>query len=161
MQVFEGVGSTKKQAKHLAAVKAIEYLTADGGIDVSTTGMSITDLTTTVPKIEIGGSLPALVSTAGNKNPVSLMNEIKPTAKYSLISESGESHNKLFSFSVEVDGQIFIGSGKNKRLAKARAAQNALQSLYGISFFSSPGMFYPILLIISGLREVNIFVKTS
>jgi Double-stranded RNA binding motif len=129
LQVFKGVGSTKKQAKHLAAEKAVEYLTAAGDINQSTV----------IPKVETDVNLPTIPSQAGNKNPVSLMNEINQTAKYSLVSESGESHNKMFIYSVEVDGQIFNGSGKNKRLAKAHAAQNALQSLYGITFFSSPG----------------------
>jgi len=74
-----------------------------------------------------------------NKNPVSVLYEMKPTAKFTFMSESGDGLNKTFSFSVDVDGQIFTGSGKNKRLAKAHAAQNAVQSLCGITFFSSPG----------------------
>lgn len=74
------------------------------------------------------------------KNPLMLINELKPGAKFSFISESGESHDKTFVVSVEVDELTFTGSGKNKRQAKSNAAQKALQALFGMTFSSSPGL---------------------
>ncbi len=73
------------------------------------------------------------------KNPVMILNEIRPGTKYEFISETGESHAKNFVMSVTVDGETFQGSGRNKKLAKARAAQAALQKIFHLEFSSSPG----------------------
>ncbi len=74
------------------------------------------------------------VETACMKNPLCLLNEMNLTAKYELVSESGEPHCKTFVVSADVDGHLFEGSGKNKQQAKIHAVQKALDSLYGIKF---------------------------
>ncbi|XP_027865755.1 double-stranded RNA-specific editase 1a [Xiphophorus couchianus] len=74
----------------------------------------------------------AFTSLTSGKNPVMILNEMRPGLKYSTVSESGESHAKNFVMSVTVDAQNFQGSGRNKRLAKARAAQAALSVLFHI-----------------------------
>nr|2B7V_A Chain A, Double-stranded RNA-specific editase 1 [Rattus norvegicus]2L2K_B Chain B, Adenosine deaminase [Mus musculus] len=66
------------------------------------------------------------------KNPVMILNELRPGLKYDFLSESGESHAKSFVMSVVVDGQFFEGSGRNKKLAKARAAQSALATVFNL-----------------------------
>ena len=77
------------------------------------------------------------------KNPVMILNEIRPGTKYEFVSETGESHSKNFVMSVTVDGETFQGSGRNKKMAKARAAQAALQKIFNLEFTSSPGkQFY-------------------
>ena len=73
------------------------------------------------------------------KNPVMILNEIRPGTKYEFISETGESHSKNFTMSVTVDGQLFQGSGRNKKLAKTRAAQAALQTIFSLDFSTGPG----------------------
>ncbi|XP_062907771.1 double-stranded RNA-specific editase 1-like isoform X1 [Mobula hypostoma] len=72
------------------------------------------------------------------KNPVMILNELRPGLKYEFISESGESHAKNFIMAVTVDGQTFEGSGRNKKLAKARAAQATLQTLFNMQLDSTP-----------------------
>ena len=68
-----------------------------------------------------------------------ILNEIRPGTKYEFVSETGESHSKNFVMSVTVDGETFQGSGRNKKMAKARAAQAALQKIFNLEFTSSPG----------------------
>lgn len=72
------------------------------------------------------------------KNPVMILNELRPGLKYEFVSESGESHAKNFIMAVIVDGQTFEGSGRNKKLSKARAAQAALQTLFNMQLDSTP-----------------------
>lgn len=79
-----------------------------------------------------------LISPTSDKNPVMLLNELRPRVKYDFVSESGQSHAKNFVMSVTVDAQHFQGSGQNKKLAKARAAQAALFALFNIKLDQSP-----------------------
>nr|XP_045004759.1 double-stranded RNA-specific editase 1 isoform X1 [Jaculus jaculus]XP_045004760.1 double-stranded RNA-specific editase 1 isoform X1 [Jaculus jaculus] len=72
------------------------------------------------------------------KNPVMILNELRPGLKYDFLSESGESHAKRFVMSVVVDGQFFEGSGRNKKLAKARAAQSALAAVFNLHLDQTP-----------------------
>ena len=75
----------------------------------------------------------------GEKNPVMILNEMRPGLKYDFVSESGESHSKHFCMAVEVDGHRFEGSGRNKKIAKSRAAQAALSKVFGLEFSFEPG----------------------
>ncbi|EPY84081.1 double-stranded RNA-specific editase 1-like protein [Camelus ferus] len=67
-----------------------------------------------------------------------ILNELRPGLKYDFLSESGESHAKNFVMSVVVDGQFFEGSGRNKKLAKARAAQSALATVFNLHLDQTP-----------------------
>jgi double stranded RNA-specific editase B len=67
-----------------------------------------------------------------------ILNELRPGLKYDFVSESGESHAKNFAMSVVVDTQTFQGSGRNKKLAKARAAQAALSALFNMQLDQTP-----------------------
>lgn len=80
----------------------------------------------------------ATVSPTSGKNPVMILNELRPGLKYDFVSESGESHAKNFVMSVTVDEQGFQGSGRNKKLAKARAAQAALSALFNMQLDQAP-----------------------
>lgn len=72
------------------------------------------------------------------KNAVMILNELRPGLKYEFVAESGESHAKNFVMSVTVDTQSFQGSGRNKKLAKARAAQAALSGLFNMQLDQTP-----------------------
>ncbi|XP_046886670.1 double-stranded RNA-specific editase 1a isoform X2 [Hypomesus transpacificus] len=80
----------------------------------------------------------ALTCPSSGKNPVMILNELRPGLKYDFVSESGESHAKNFVMSVTVDTQSFQGSGRNKKLAKARAAQAALSALFNMQLDQTP-----------------------
>ncbi|KAJ3592071.1 hypothetical protein NHX12_007201, partial [Muraenolepis orangiensis] len=80
----------------------------------------------------------AFSSPSGGKNPVMILNELRPGLKYDFVSESGESHAKNFVMSVTVDAQTFEGSGRNKKLAKARAAQAVLSALFNMQLDQTP-----------------------
>lgn len=62
------------------------------------------------------------------KNPVSILNELKPGIKYYTIEQSGPAHSPVFKVAVDVDGQKYIGIGGSKKNAKYKAAGLALQS---------------------------------
>lgn len=83
-------------------------------------------------------SPPAFISSTIGKNPVMILNELRPGLKYDFVSESGESHAKNFVLSVIVDAHSFQGSGRNKKLAKARAAQAALSALFDLQLDPTP-----------------------
>ncbi|KAM6958444.1 double-stranded RNA-specific editase 1-like [Tautogolabrus adspersus] len=78
------------------------------------------------------------MSPTSTKNPIMILNELRPGLKYDFVSESGESHAKNFVMSVRVDAQTFQGSGRNKKLAKARAAQAALSALFNMQLDQAP-----------------------
>ncbi|XP_034021477.1 double-stranded RNA-specific editase 1-like isoform X1 [Thalassophryne amazonica] len=80
----------------------------------------------------------AFSSPSSGKNPVMILNELRPGLKYDFVSESGESHAKNFVMSVTVDAQMFEGSGRNKKLAKARASQAALSALFNMQLDQTP-----------------------
>ncbi|KAK6484915.1 double-stranded RNA-specific editase 1-like isoform X1, partial [Huso huso] len=82
--------------------------------------------------------VPSAFAPSSGKNSVMILNELRPGLKYDFVSESGESHAKNFVMSVTVDGQTFEGSGRNKKLAKARAAQAALSSLFNMQLDQTP-----------------------
>ncbi|XP_035267853.1 double-stranded RNA-specific editase B2 [Anguilla anguilla] len=69
----------------------------------------------------------------GDKSAVVLLNELRPGLRFVCLSESAEGKRvKSFVMAVRVDGRIFEGSGHSKKLAKAQAAQIALQALFNI-----------------------------
>lgn len=67
------------------------------------------------------------------KSPVALLNELRPGLRYACLSEHAEGRRlRSFVMAVRVDGQIFEGCGRSKKLAKNQAAQCALQGLFNI-----------------------------
>ncbi|XP_035801924.2 double-stranded RNA-specific editase B2 isoform X2 [Amphiprion ocellaris] len=67
------------------------------------------------------------------KSPVALLNELRPGLHYACLSERAEGRRlRSFVMAVRVDGRIFEGCGRSKKLAKTQAAQCALQDLFNI-----------------------------
>uniref|UniRef100_A0A673A6Z4 Double-stranded RNA-specific editase 1-like n=1 Tax=Sphaeramia orbicularis TaxID=375764 RepID=A0A673A6Z4_9TELE len=157
-QLFEGSGPTKKKAKLSAAEKALRSFVqfpnaSEAHMAMGRTLAVHTDFTsdhadfpdvlfnafeTSVPLPPSAPSAASVPSPAGGKNPVMILNELRPGLKYDFVSESGESHAKNFVMSVTVDAQRFQGSGRNKKLAKARAAQAALSALFNMQLDQAP-----------------------
>ncbi|KAF0300570.1 Double-stranded RNA-specific editase 1 [Amphibalanus amphitrite] len=158
---FVGTGRSKKQAKQTVAEAALRSFiqfknvpdfqlainppapAADFTADVGVTGCGDFVLNKAVGNGDSNGSAegtngstprPRLTLTPADKNPVQLLNELRPGLKYDLEEESGEPHAKKFSMSVLVDGEKFDGVGPSKRLGKAAAAKAALSKLYNYSF---------------------------
>jgi len=82
---------------------------------------------------------PVAVQNAASKNPVMILNELRPGITYECIGESGDAHTKSFTMQIAVANQsgnqeVFQGAGRNKRLAKSRTAQSALQKLFQLEF---------------------------
>ena len=85
-----------------------------------------------------GNSNKKVKISASDKNPVMLLNELRPGLKYE-VEECGESPaTKRFVMTVAVDGQTFEGSGASKKLAKQACARMSLTALYNLSF--TPGL---------------------
>ncbi|XP_068160063.1 double-stranded RNA-specific editase B2 isoform X1 [Antennarius striatus] len=67
------------------------------------------------------------------KSPVALLNDFRPGLRYACLSERAEGRRlRNFVMAVRVDGRIFEGCGRSKKLAKNQAAQFALQALFNI-----------------------------
>ncbi|KAJ8336635.1 hypothetical protein SKAU_G00378550 [Synaphobranchus kaupii] len=64
------------------------------------------------------------------KTPVVLLNELRPGLRYACLAGGG-ARGRSFVMAVRVDGRIFEGSGRSKKLAKCQAAQSALWTLFG------------------------------
>ena len=86
------------------------------------------------------GPEPPPAANDSSKNPIMTLNELKPGLKYELVGETGQSHSKNFIMSVQVDDKVFQGYARNKKIAKARAAQAALAALYNMSPQTAPGL---------------------
>jgi hypothetical protein len=68
-------------------------------------------------------------------SPLYLLNQLKRDAQYEAILNDGSSNeSNEFKMVVIVDNQRFLGSGRSKRIAKTRAAQLALEKLFGMCF---------------------------
>ncbi|XP_030625114.1 double-stranded RNA-specific editase B2 [Chanos chanos] len=64
---------------------------------------------------------------------VVLLNDLRPGLRYACLSECTQGRRaRSFVMAVRVDGRIFEGSGRSKKLAKNQAAQCALQALFNI-----------------------------
>ena len=125
------MAASKRQAMHVVAKQALEAL----GQPVSKDDEDTAGVTPTKPS----PATKVLQSVASGKNPVMIVNEVYPDAEFVPMSESGVGMTKSFTMSLNLAGQTFQGSGRNKRLAKAHAAQAALSEIHGVVCFASPG----------------------
>lgn len=116
------------------------YMGSNGGDDSFSSSGDLSLSASPVPPNLVQPPLPVLppFPPPAGKNPVMILNELRPGLKYDFLSESGESHAKNFVMSVVVDGQFFEGSGRNKKLAKARAAQSALATIFNLHLDQTP-----------------------
>lgn len=116
------------------------YTGSNGGDDSFSSSGDLSLSASPVPTSLVQPPLPVLppFPPPAGKNPVMILNELRPGLKYDFLSESGESHAKNFVMSVVVDGQFFEGSGRNKKLAKARAAQSALAAIFNLHLDQTP-----------------------
>jgi len=133
-QVFEGEASSKKQAMHMAASRALQAM-SDNDNDVTPGGTP----GGTPGDIKNSPASKVVPAVASGKNPVMIINEVYRGAEFTLVSENGAGMTKSFVMSLAVDGQTFEGSGRSKRQAKAHAAQAALAELHGVVCLASPG----------------------
>ncbi|KAM9323095.1 double-stranded RNA-specific editase B2-like [Pholidichthys leucotaenia] len=70
----------------------------------------------------------------GQDSPVALLSELRPGLRFVCLTERIHGRSmRRFVMVVRLDGRVFEGCGKSKRLAKARAAAAALLALYNIS----------------------------
>jgi len=68
------------------------------------------------------------------KTPLTIVGELQLGAFYTLMDETGDQLHPMFAMSVTINDETFYGAGTSKKLAKARAARNALQKMYNIHF---------------------------
>ncbi|KAF5921593.1 hypothetical protein HPG69_009162 [Diceros bicornis minor] len=115
------------------------YLGSNGDDSFSSSGdLSLSESPVPTSLVQPPLPVPPPFPPPSGKNPVMILNELRPGLKYDFLSESGESHAKSFVMSVVVDGQFFEGSGRNKKLAKARAAQSALATIFNLHLDQTP-----------------------
>ncbi|XP_076147400.1 double-stranded RNA-specific editase B2 [Alosa pseudoharengus] len=67
------------------------------------------------------------------KSPVTLLGELRPGLRYACLAERTEMPvSSSFIMALRVDGRVFEGCGRSKKLAKNQAARCALQALFNI-----------------------------
>ncbi|XP_062377336.1 double-stranded RNA-specific editase B2 [Sardina pilchardus] len=67
------------------------------------------------------------------KSPVTLLGELRPGLRYACLAERTEAPvSSSFIMALRVDGRVFEGCGRSKKLAKNQAARCALQALFNI-----------------------------
>jgi len=71
------------------------------------------------------------------KTPLTIIVELQLDARYALLAETGDQLHPLFAMSVTIDGKTFRAAGNSKKIAKARAARNALCKIYNLEFGTS------------------------
>lgn len=86
-------------------------------------------------EMERGTKRPASIE----KHPVMLLQEISPSTKFELVSESGEPHAKVYVMKALVNGSVFKGSGRSKKLAKTEVAKAVLLNMGIPSKFDEEG----------------------
>ncbi|CAF0751309.1 unnamed protein product [Didymodactylos carnosus] len=169
-QIFEGMAATKKEAKQLAAEKALRSFVQlpfplestnnndnQSGQEYQNTQDDETILTnviddSNIDEMNINGVNDNIIANQNQQQsnepkeiqsgmgPLYILNQLKRDAKFELINDNIISNEIMpnevneFKFSVMIDGQTFIGIGRNKKLAKTRAAQLALEKMYGMCF---------------------------
>ena len=152
---FEGRGSSKQKAKQDAAVRALKtfvqpnrFIGLPGALQTQNADFTSDaagnllnnfggesencDVTDQEMPLSKKPSPPAVLLIEG-KHPVMLLNErYSQNVQYEIVNESGLPHEKNFTCKVSVGGKEFFGSGRNKRIAKSKAAEEALLGLDGL-----------------------------
>jgi len=83
---------------------------------------------------ELRGCNEDLLSQLIGKNPLTIIGEMHIDATYLLLARSDDPLNPMFAVAAVVDGETFRAAGSSKKLAKARAACEALRKLYNLEF---------------------------
>jgi len=86
------------------------------------------------------------------KNPLTIMGELRPDAVYTLLDETGDPLHPKFLMSVTLDEETFQGSGPSKKLAKGRAARDALRRFFSLEFGTSESEFHLCFVVASACR---------
>jgi len=68
------------------------------------------------------------------KNPLTIIGEMQIEASYQLLAKSDDPVRPMFAVAAVVEGETFRAAGNSKKLAKARAARDALRKLYNLEF---------------------------
>jgi dsRNA-specific ribonuclease len=69
-----------------------------------------------------------------DSSPLHLLNQLKPDTQFEEITDEIVSERHEFKFAIVLDNQRFIGSGQSKEIAKTKAAEFALEKLFGMCF---------------------------
>jgi len=75
-----------------------------------------------------------LLSQLIGKNPLTIIGEMQIDASYRLLAQSDDPLYPMFAMAVVIEGEVFRAAGNSKKLAKARAARDALRKLYSLEF---------------------------
>uniref|UniRef100_A0A672IRG8 Double-stranded RNA-specific editase B2-like n=1 Tax=Salarias fasciatus TaxID=181472 RepID=A0A672IRG8_SALFA len=130
---FEGTGPTKKKAKMRAAEMALKSFVQFPNAPQAHLAMGNISNPAADFTSDQADFPDTLFKEFESSDPVALLNELRPGLRYACLSERAEGRRlRSFVMAVRVDGRIFEGCGRSKKLAKTQAAQCALQALFNI-----------------------------
>ncbi|CAD5114847.1 DgyrCDS3883 [Dimorphilus gyrociliatus] len=130
--LYKGLGKSKKDAKHQAAEMALRSIKMSNNLKQLSVQKNS-------PTAETGPTetkqQPAKKKshTYEGKNPIQILNEIRSDVQYTWTNEKQGAQN-TFIVNAQVDDVTFTGEAHNKKLAKSRAAQSILTTMYGLEF---------------------------
>ena len=133
---YEGTRPTKQKAKYHAAKAALQK--AFHANLPEETGISDHDPVENLACLSAG--VKQRHQDIGNKNAIMALHEIRPSARFSLLYETGKEHQKFFTMCVHVDDERYEGAGPTKQMAKYHAAKAALQKAFHANFPDETGV---------------------
>ena len=149
--MYAGTGSNKKAAKLDCAVKILQHCNPEALEQSSSSLHSIDESQVAFTQDTFVDNFSQSFTSAEavqerpkqqhqqpiGKSPVMILNELFPGSQYSFVVEQGEKEKKSFAVTVTVDGKgTYQAVGRNKKLAKARAAQVAVEQICGLKEFN-------------------------
>ncbi|KAK9737739.1 Double-stranded RNA binding motif [Popillia japonica] len=75
-----------------------------------------------------------LPENAALMNPIMLLNQMHPSAKYEELGKTGAPPHIQFTIKCIVGNQSFVGTGPNKKAARKQATFEACKTLLGIQY---------------------------
>ncbi|KAL7670785.1 hypothetical protein ACOME3_005709 [Neoechinorhynchus agilis] len=68
------------------------------------------------------------------KGPMAILNEVFPNLNYEMLLERAKSAQETFTCRIRLNGNVYDGHGRSKKLARSNAAHAVLGALYGLRF---------------------------
>ncbi|CAF3615174.1 unnamed protein product [Rotaria sordida] len=134
-QVFKGTAQTKKEAKQAAAEKALQsFSQLPFSLFDNLTNINNNLSNKSIENNNNNNNQSNISESYENQNPFYILKQLKQNLQCEEITNEIITEQNEFKFTIIIDDQRFIGIGQNKNIAKTKAAQRALEKLFGMCF---------------------------
>lgn len=135
----EGRGKSKKEAKQIIAESVLRsqemWPVKPAGTAFDMVDGSCISRAAKPSKKKIENPAEAIVQDISQgKHPIMVLKQYHPEAKFAIVNESGNPHDKTFTSQLLLNEQKFMSTGSSKKGANVAAATKALQETYGVLY---------------------------